>query len=467
MKINAIAAAVITGLTACAIATPAVADTDFEFHGYVRSGTLWNTNDGNRRGYRMGLRANSEGYFRLGNEEDTKIELLPTLKWTGDDGVWAKFRVNLTEQTQDTGDWKETKYDGEDHFREAFIELGGFSFDPKAVIWAGKRYSQMEISSHQYSYDYLQNNGTGGGFENLSLGFATWDLGLYSYSADGALDKVTTRESEKKTGMPDETSVNTWLHGIGGSGLDVQFKYIKVGDVRSDNATIVSQQAQEGLLISLLYNTPGFFWFGNGYGKICAQYAKGADSGTKTGQNGWGWGQNRRQETYRVIFEGLWDVVQDFSISFFAMYQHDKALNEWGWGDINNLGTDRTADFYAIGVRPYHQISRHFAMQYEIGYEAEHHSGSDWQVNGTAQFWKATICPTLTLDAGYWGRPQLRAFATYGQWNKKTAQMLSVGETEFGNAKYVGNTGVLTNSSNSDNPTKHAFQVGIQAEAWF
>ena len=57
----------------CASADPKY---DFMLHGYIRSGILANS-DGNRADS-VGLMP--DGKWRLGNEEDTKIELIPTVR---------------------------------------------------------------------------------------------------------------------------------------------------------------------------------------------------------------------------------------------------------------------------------------------------------------------------------------------------------------------------------------------------
>ena len=492
MKLSSIAAAVL--LSSVVASSAQASQVAAELHGYVRSGTLWTAN-GMRNANRIGLRAGSEGYFRLGNEEDTKLELLPTIKWTADDGVWAKMRANLTHQTRDTSDWCAEAFDSKDgrggiQVRETFIEMGGFEFNPSTVFWAGKRYSQMEISSHQYTYDYLQNNGTGGGFENMDIGFAKWDLGVYDYTIMGEGWNSNWSFENSKQGSPNELSVNTWLHAIGGTGLDIQLKYVDLDTFRPDydyGETAryrESNQATSGLLVSVLYNTPGFFWFGNGYGKICFQYAKGADSGKRTGQNGYGWGNNKDQETTRLIVEGLWDITKNFSTSVFAMYQYDHALDEWNSAVPKSDFDDRfegqynkNANFYAIGVRPYHQITNHFAMQYELGYEHENHSGSGWGDGlKSASVFKATIAPTLTLDMGYWGRPQIRAFVTYAKWSKGAEQLTELDGKNTGSG--VGGEGhdykqgsMVLGGVDGFGQYKarytDAWMVGFQGEAWF
>ncbi|STT56226.1 maltoporin [Klebsiella pneumoniae] len=67
-------------LSLAGASSPACADPkyDFALHGYIRSGILANS-DGNRADS-VGLMP--DGKWRLGNEEDTKIELIPTVTLT-------------------------------------------------------------------------------------------------------------------------------------------------------------------------------------------------------------------------------------------------------------------------------------------------------------------------------------------------------------------------------------------------
>lgn len=123
-----------------------------------------------------------DGKWRLGNEEDTKIELIPTVTLTADSGVVAKVQANLTHQSKCTSDWNCQDDDGHDvQFREGFAELSNLDFAPEMTFWAGKRYSSSNTSSHQFDWEYIQYNGTGGGFDNMDLGFARFDAGVYAF----------------------------------------------------------------------------------------------------------------------------------------------------------------------------------------------------------------------------------------------------------------------------------------------
>ena len=71
---------------------------------------------------------------------------------------------------------------------------------------------------------------------------------------------------------------------------------------------------------------------------------------------------------------------------------------------------------WVAGIRPYHQITKNFAMQYEVGYEYLDDK-TTWGKRQRKGLTKVTIAPTLTFDSGFWSRPQLR-FATYAKWDK-------------------------------------------------
>lgn len=64
---------------------------DFALHGYLRSGILANS-DGNRVDS-VGLMP--DGKWRLGNEEDTKIELIPTVTLKSDTGAVARVQAKI------------------------------------------------------------------------------------------------------------------------------------------------------------------------------------------------------------------------------------------------------------------------------------------------------------------------------------------------------------------------------------
>ncbi len=419
--------------------------TDFEMHGYIKSGILMNS-DGNRSDA-IGLMP--DGKWRLGNEQNTKIELLPTIKIQNDNGSYAKIRANLTHETTCTADWNCVDGDGHEiQFREGYAELGNLDFAPDAVFWAGKRYSSSNTSNHQFDWEYIQYNGTGGGVDNVKLGFARFDIGLYAFNPSG--DNARPPADTSQQGYPDDYSVNAWFKSIAGTGLDIQL----VAHSMNSDMPWDENVAEDGFGVTAVYNFDGFYNFANGYSRFVVQYGQGLAAGDSLGKNGWGWANLDDTTSYRLVLDGLANV-SGWDISTFAFYQQD---SDFRWWSGASEGWDRTR--MAVGVRPYQQLSDHFAMQYEIGYEYlddENLMGVDGR--GEGGLTKVTVAPTITLNQGFWGRPQLRAFVTYATWDKDVADAID-GSFDWG-TRTIGAGGYTRNDDTS------AINFGLQAEVWF
>lgn len=254
-------------LSLAGASSPACADPkyDFALHGYIRSGILANS-DGNRADS-VGLMP--DGKWRLGNEEDTKIELIPTVTLTADSGVVAKVQANLTHQSKCTSDWNCQDDDGHDvQFREGFAELSNLDFAPEMTFWAGKRYSSSNTSSHQFDWEYIQYNGTGGGFDNMDLGFARFDAGVYAFSPTDETKAYPVDKGDQ--GYPDDYSLNLWLKKIAGTGFDLEL----IGHHMNRNENHPTS-AEKGYGVTGIYNFDGFYGLTGGYSRLALRTGKG------------------------------------------------------------------------------------------------------------------------------------------------------------------------------------------------
>jgi sucrose porin len=405
------------------------AETSFSMNGYLKSGILM-TSDGTR-GEVVGIHPATDRKFRLGNEQNTKIELLPTMKMTTDSGVWAKVRANLTHESVCTADWNCV---GEVpvQYREGYVEIGNLPFAPNAIFWAGKRYSSSNTSNHQYDWEYIQYNGTGGGVDKVDVGFAKMDIGVYAFTPDG--ENAVPPVDKELNGYPEDYSVNLWLKSLGGTGFDLNVNaHMMANNEWRDGA------AESGVGSTLMYNFDGFYGVAGGYSRIAYQYGKGLASGDTLGKNGWGWANLDETQSHRIVFDGVVNAADNVEVSTFAYAQKDTDFREWSG---SAQGWDR--ELYAIGFRPHHQIIENFAMQYELGYEYRDENQPGNEIKGGLV--KATIAPTITFESGFWSRPQLRFFATYAKWDDGVKQLLEA-------RGYRNGTDTLN--------------FGVQAEVWF
>ncbi|EKN5084950.1 carbohydrate porin, partial [Yersinia enterocolitica] len=158
--------------------------------------------------------------------------------------------------------------------------------------------------------------------------------------------------------------------------------------------------------------------------------------------------------SWRVVLDGV-ASLGEWDIATFAYYQKDK---NYRWWSSDEKGWGRTS--WVAGVRPYQQITKHFAMQYEVGYEYlddDNYKGVDGK--GKGGLTKVTIAPTLTFDSGFWSRPQLRVFATYAKWDKGVSDALD--------GNYNWDTNSISAGGYSRSGKTDTLNFGIQAEVWF
>jgi len=420
---------------AAAILSPSVMAADFTMNGYFRSGILM-TQDGTR-GNDVGLMTNL-GKFRLGNEQNTKMELLPKVTMNTTDGVVARARANFTHETKCTSDWNCVDGDGHDlQVREGYAEIENLPVAPGAVFWAGKRYSSSNTSAHMYDWEWIQYNGTGGGVDKLDVGFARMDLGLYAFTQSS--DAQTRPTDGTDRGYPDDYSLNLWLRKVGDSRLDVQL----VGHSLKERAGGAPNTADSGFGASALYNFEGFLGLGGGYSRAGLQYGQGLAAGNSLGKNGWGWANLQDTKSIRVTFDGMYSIA-GLDVATFAFYQADRDFRDWTG---KATGWDRS--LYAVGVRPYQQLAKYVAMQYELGYEYydESDGASQGRTNMKGGMVKATIAPTFAFGDGFWSRPSLRTYITYAKWQSGVAGRIDPGYT------LSGKTSTLN--------------FGVQGEIWF
>ncbi|WP_281071502.1 carbohydrate porin [Succinivibrio dextrinosolvens] len=443
-KVNKLAAAVALATVGMTFSANA-ADTTVAVHGMIKSGTNWVADDGLRRGGHGLIGINEEGYFHaFGNEAVHKVQINPTVTYTGDDGVYARAEMIFSHENYDNDDWDVNKNAG-GGFRRAVVYLGGFDWNPSTEFWGGKtKDAAGSIFTGSYDTGYVEDYGVGGGFQNMDISFAKWDLNIISFDSDN--DPKTPKDAgvTNKKGAPTATGITTWLHGIADTGLDFYFRQVTNSQDKGENDTF----AKTGFQTALVYNTPGFLWFGEGFSKIIAQHGKNAGAAPKLA--GAYYGVNQGQYFNRFAIDGAWNISKDLSVLSMLFLQHD------------HYDQDANRDFIAVSVRPSYQVSPHVNLQFEIAYEHANYNGKnvenrkDKAFKGNYDCIKLTIAPTFQLGQGIWGSPSIQPYVTYGRWNRKAAD----------DGLFRGD-GVYTTTSKANLLDTSTWIVGIQAQAYF
>ena len=64
------------------------------------------------------------------------------------------------------------------------------------------------------------------------------------------------------------------------------------------------------------------------------------------------------------------------------------------------------------GVRPYYYFAKHFALQFDYGFDyVDSEGGEDGYLH------KFSLAPTIKFGSSYFARPELRLFVTYASWS--------------------------------------------------
>lgn len=160
-------------------ASAAALSEGFEFHGYARSGLIMNDSAaGTQSGPYLTPAGETGGAVgRLGNENNTYVELNLEHKQQLANGATTRFKAMLADGQRDYNDW--TGSTSELNIRQAFVELGNlptFSgvFD-NSTLWAGKRFDRDNFDIHWLDSDVVFLAGTGGGIYDVQ-----WNEGLKS-----------------------------------------------------------------------------------------------------------------------------------------------------------------------------------------------------------------------------------------------------------------------------------------------
>src|SRR5215469_2071480 len=148
---------------------------NFTFSVYIRSGVGFNGNGG-PQDFSFSIPENVGGRWRLGNENDTYMEL--TFKQAhllGDSpvvmAVSMPFTPRFSYSTSKTTDISQFSPSTEISLRQAYVEAKNFiKSAPEVTVWAGQRfYDRHDIHIHDYYFD--DYSGYGLGFDNIDLGF--------------------------------------------------------------------------------------------------------------------------------------------------------------------------------------------------------------------------------------------------------------------------------------------------------
>lgn len=365
--------------------------------GYARVGVATSSGDEFRK-----MQADGAWHsYRLGNEDDFYVELGANLEYDLENA--GKLVGGGRFHT--AGDNNDLTFSGNIDanvvLREMWAGYQGFGEGAfqNSTLWGGRRfYKRKDIHILDFYYDnYTSYNGYGGGLENVNVGYG--DVSVAGFNNNK--DTVQTFDARWEGIKLAED-----LYGeIGGA------YSITSGDATGDDGAAIRVHVQKNNI------------FG-GYMKASIQHGYGAAWGFSA--DGSDWASADRTLT-RFQVHGLASITDKFDIFYVGLHQIDNDD-----GDLTH--------WTSFGVRPNYIINDNFSVALETGVDLVN---TETQTNN---LFKATLSGAYTFGkSGFWARPQLRAFATYGNWNE---------------------VGAISNQANFDDDTQGT-TFGLQFETWF
>lgn len=394
-------------------------DTDTEgFHGYVRAGIGSSSTNGPQSCFSLG--GNTMPY-RLGNECDSFAEL-----------GYTKELAKATNGVSFVGTfWLEAYKNGSDftdakpNVSKAYVEAKNLDFLNGGVVWVGRRqYLRPDI--HILDLQYINLNGTGAGLDKIGAGPGKFSYAVFKDNDNNVIDPETRRVITTNAALRQNFVYE---------GLPVN------PDGTFDAAlSVISAEGKDrhnGWQLSVFHRQQKVF---GGANTIGVQYGVGPGTGVggpccdRIGSSG---STLLGSDVTRLrVFDDLWvQPTENLSFEFVALLQRDKS-------DAQGSSTWTT-----VGIRPVYALTTNFKLQMEIGTSkvTVPRGGDDLRLT------KITFAPTLSLGKDFWSRPELRAFVTYGKWNK--AATAAVNAANNSGPVYGNNT--------------HGTSVGVQMETWF
>jgi maltoporin len=386
-------------------------DAEGEYHGYFRAGVGSSTDSrGPQSCY--GLGGNTMRY-RLGNECDTYGEFEYQKEMAkSPNGVSFVGHIMVAAYTPSSA-----VSDSELSMSKMYVEAKNIEILNGGTAWIGKRY-YMRPDIHMLDLQYINMNGTGGGIDQYKLGPGRISYGFFKDNDKPGNSAI--RQNLVYQGIP-----------INQDGtLEVLTTFIT-----PDKKDSISHS---GWQATVLHKQDKVWGGANTFG---IQYGVGPGTGAggqccdRMGTTGSI--RNGNDVTRLRIFNSLWiQPTPEWSAEMVAIVQRDKS-------DVSGGSSTWTT----LGVRPVYAVNDNFKLQFELGTDRV-----TSPTGGAAQrLTKLTFAPTLTAGKGYWSRPELRAFVTYGKWNDAAT--------------------VAVNKANESGPVygngTSGTSFGLQVETWF
>lgn len=363
-----------------------------------------------------------KGDFFLGipgtGESANQVELVVKRKFYGKNGVFGDLNLRVE---YGNGDSYMYSSSGSEHdngkanfeVKEAFINMGGFDFLPEnSTIWAGRRFLNREATFLSGEF-YKQSSGVGFGYEKDGYTIAV--MGVDPGAENGKANSKTFRGLGRRT----INTVNIGKSGVEvpGGKIDLEGKYYYQSKAKEADSTWDGKDknpnrdnAKSGFGLGVSYHTSyyGLDGFANhyiGYGKDLGAHTTG---GMNFGQ--WTDGAKEGASSLFATTGGLFNLNDKWQIGTELSILHGDKI----------YGLNQKLTRAGFSLQPSYKVNENFRMVFgaTIGMQ-EFSDAPTWGKDDKRELrYGFSIAPTFTVDADFFGRPQIQPFATWMKTNQ-------------------------------------------------
>lgn len=409
----------------------------FEFHGYARSGVIMNDSAaGTKSGPYLTPAGETGGAIgRLGNENNTYVELNLEQKTRLDNGATTRFKVMLADGQQSYNDW--TADTSDLNIRQAFVELGSLPTFSGAfkdtTLWAGKRFDRDNFDIHWLDSDVVFLAGTGGGIydvkwaDNVKSNFSLYGRNF------GDIETIDNNvQNYIVTANTFSGPFQFMLSGLRAKDNDERIN----SSVRSDNA------GDKGVHTMVAWHGDSFYGMAEGSAKTALLYGHGLGAEVKgVGSDG---NLTDQADTWRLATYGITALGNNWHLAPAVLAQQSK--------DRYIKGDDYR--WVTVNARVLQEINENFMLAYEGSYQYMNLKpmGFKDRQDVSGGFYKLTFAPTFKVaDMGnFLSRPEIRIFASWMDWDHDLDRYAS--DDAFGSSGFVAGG---------------EWNFGVQMETWF
>ncbi|UPQ90247.1 carbohydrate porin [Vibrio sinaloensis] len=338
----------------------AATDSGIEFTGYARYGAHFENDENPYVSAAGQLAGNAAG--RLGNEVNGG-EFQFTKRFEGANGTQWDLNVMMENW------WKAPDEYGDVSLKKFYAGASNvFKSQPDLYVWAGRDFHQRPQEGLN-DYFLMTHDGQGGGFKNMDLGGAKFDLAVVGKTGEATGDNGDYAVTSKFAFSLGESSSMDLLMNYG---------FSDKGN-KADNA----------FQVATLFNFSGH--------KLNLRYSDNSDNSAFNRTNG--------LKTIYASYQSGISLGERTIVDYQFAYHNSDGLND--------MEDDRTN--YSAIVRPMYAWNDIHSTWLEAGYSMVDYD----KLNEKNAAWKVTLSQNISLDSVPWGRPMLRFYTTVGEADNK------------------------------------------------